>query len=60
MNSCDALRMVVSHWLKQNYNTERFGKPTWRMLVGAVAHPNGGSDCALARRIAKDHPIVSQ
>ena len=46
---------VVTEWLNQSYNTERFGLPTWKMLVQAVAHPNGGNNHALAQKIAAIH-----
>ena len=32
------------------------GKPTWRRLVEAVENPVGGNHCALAQKIARDHP----
>ena len=35
---------------------EKFGKPTWRRLVEAVKDPVGGNNCALAQKIATDHP----
>ena len=53
-----ALQEVIIQWLKQNYNVPKFGEPTWRMLVKAVAQRSGGGDGALARRIAKNHPAV--
>ena len=53
-----ALQEVIINWLKQNYNFSRFGEPTWRMLVKAVAQRSGGGDGALARRIAKNRPAV--
>ena len=37
---------------------EKFGKPTWRRLVEAVEDHVGGNNCALAQRIARDHPGV--
>ena len=50
------LKEVISAWLKQMYNVARHGKPTWRMLAKALAHPSGGANCALARKIVKNHP----
>ena len=43
---------VLTEWLQQNYNTDRFGKPSWKMLLDAVAHPVGGNNPALAIKIA--------
>ena len=49
------LRMVLRMWLQKSYNYQRWGHPTWRMLVEAVGDPAGGNDCALAETIAKKH-----
>ena len=49
------LRDVLTEWLKKAYNTARFGDPSWKLLVEAVAHPAGGSDRALADKIAKKY-----
>ena len=46
------LREALTEWLQQAYNTERFGPPSWKMLVAAVAHPSGGNNNALAQQIA--------
>ena len=46
---------LLTEWLQQNYNTDRFGKPSWRLLVDAVAHPVGGNNPALAKKIAAKH-----
>ena len=46
------LERVLTEWLQQAYNTERFGPPSWKLLVSAVAHPIGGNNYALAQQIA--------
>ena len=51
------LKDVINNWLDQNYNVVKHGVPTWKMLVKAVAHPSGGANCAVARRIAEEHPV---
>ncbi len=51
-----AMGAVIEEWLKGNYNTDRFGPPTWKMLVEVVANPNGGNNNSLAKIIAKKHP----
>ena len=43
---------VLTEWLNKAYDTYRFGLPSWKLLVAAVAHPVGGNDRALAERIA--------
>ena len=47
---------LLTEWLKKNYNVEKFGPPTWKMLVEAVAAPNGGNNRSLAEKIATLHP----
>ncbi len=51
-----AMGAVIEEWLKGNYNTVRFGHPTWKMLVKVVANPNGGNNNSLAMKIASEHP----
>ena len=46
------LSAVLEKWLQKNYNFERFGEPSWSLVVRAVSHPAGGGDRALALRIA--------
>ena len=45
------LTETMSQWLKENYNTARFGVPSWRTLVTAVQ----AIDMALAYEIAERH-----
>ena len=42
-------------WLKEGYDIEKHGPPTWRRLVDAVANSAGGDDHTLALDIAKKH-----
>ena len=46
---------IVKSWLEKDYNVIRFGDPTWRDLVKAVGHPDGGADMVLAMEIAERH-----
>ena len=55
-NPHKCLQAVVVKWLLKGYNYQRFGSPTWRMLVEAVGDPAGGDNVALAETIAKKHP----
>ena len=50
------LNDVVCVWLRQRYNVERFGAPTWRKLVEAIDDPAGANDHRLAKIIAQHHP----
>ena len=49
------LVLMVTEWLKRNYNVKRFGEPTWQKLVEAVGHPAGGANMAVAKDIARRH-----
>ena len=45
------LTEAMSEWLKENYNTAKFGVPSWRTLIKAVQ----AMDMALAHKIADKH-----
>ena len=47
----DCWNKALSHWIKQNYNTERFGLPSWRTLLKAIALVN----CSLFNTLAPQH-----
>ena len=49
----DCVTEILTPWLNKNYNTERFGEPSWTLLAEAVASPAGGNNTALAPEIAK-------
>lgn len=51
------LSQVLQEFLKKNYNTDKYGLPSWRLLVVAVSHKEGGENAGLALTIAKDHLI---
>ena len=51
-----AMGAVIEEWLNGNYNTKKFGVPTWKKLVEVVANPNGGKNNFIAEKIASDHP----
>ena len=46
---------ALSQWIQQNYNTEKFSKPLWKTLLGAIAH----IDRSLFEKLAIDHKGVS-
>ena len=54
-DSASRLEQVLTEWLQQAFDIERFGPPSWKQLVSAVAHPIGGNNPALAQRIAHRH-----
>ena len=53
-----ALNQIITNWLQRNYNTKKYGLPTWKMLVEAVRAPNGGNNAILADKIARLHPAT--
>ena len=54
-----ALEDVLLLWLDKKYNVEKFGPPTWRMLVRAVDMESGGNHHELAKQIASRHPATA-
>ena len=52
----DALEDVLLLWLNREYDVEKHGPPTWKMLVEAVNKKGGGDNCELAKQIASKHP----
>lgn len=58
-NVTDCLLEVLTQWLKKTYNIERFGDPSWKLLVKAVSDPAGGSNRALAEAIAQKHQGIT-
>ena len=52
-DSGDCLTKVLTLWLQRNYNTKRFGDPSWELLARAVRHPAGGNNSALAEEISE-------
>ena len=54
-NPEDCLLAVVEEWLKGVHNVKKYGHPSWRALLQAVAHPAGGANPALAQSIAAKH-----
>ena len=51
----DCLTAMLTLWLKKNYDTEKHGEPSWELLSGAVRHPAGGKNSALADSIARKY-----
>ena len=51
----DCLSETLSLWLNKNYNTEKFGNPTWELLAEAVSHRAGGNNPALSDDISMKH-----
>ena len=49
----DCVTEMLTLWLNRNYNTERFGEPSWELLARGVGHRSGGNDSALAEEISE-------
>ena len=59
LRSCDhedRLEKLVKRWLKQKFDHEKFGLPSWKKLVEAIGARAGGADGRHALKIAKEHP----
>ena len=48
----DCLHKALVEWLKLNYDHQRHGRPSWRMLAEAVI----SMDNKLFEKISKEHP----
>ena len=55
-NPHECLQAVVVKWLQKGYDYQRYGPPTWRVLVESVGDPVGGNNNSLAEAIARKHP----
>lgn len=55
-NPEECLLEVLKEWLRRNYDVARFGEPSWRKVVEALASPAAGNNKALALSIASEHP----
>ena len=42
---------ALNQWIKQNYNIVKFGKPSWKTLLGAIAR----IDRRLFEKLANEH-----
>ena len=47
------LNEVLKHWIRQDYNTEKFGHPSWRNLLKAI----GKIDKLFFKHLAAQHQI---
>lgn len=55
-NARMCMQGILVQYVRKSYNCDRFGDPSWRNVVKAVAHPAGGNDVKIAMVIAKEHP----
>ena len=51
----ECLKKALVEWLKQAYNVEKSGLPTWKKMVEVTAHPVAGNNPALAATLARNH-----
>ena len=58
-NTEDCLTKTLELWLKQNYDTNQWGPPSWTLLASVVRDPVGGNDHALAKKITEKHVTTS-
>ena len=49
----DCLMEMLKQWLNRNYDTVKYGEPSWRKLAEAVGHENG----AVFKTIAEQQKI---
>ena len=51
----ECLNNVLVEFLKKNYDWEKYGVPSWRLIVIALGHRTGGNNTELALRVAEEH-----
>ena len=56
----EKLIKMTSQWLRQDYDTEKYGPPTWATLIKAVRSKIGGKNPALADEIERDKLAETQ
>ena len=56
-NPEDCLGDMLLAWLQGQYDTKKFGQPSWELLCKAVDDCAGGNHPALAGSIRKRHGI---
>lgn len=55
-NSHDEMVTDMVDFLMRKRNAQLFGELSWKLITAAVAAPYGGSDCSLAKDIARRYP----
>lgn len=56
----DKVLGLVDIWTRWNYDTDTFGKPSWKNLVHAIGARAGGNACRAANKIADEHKPASK
>ena len=51
----ECLKEALAQWLKQEYDVDRNGLPTWKKMVEVAADPIAGENSALATTLARNH-----
>ena len=51
----ECLKEALEQWLKQAYDVNKNGLPTWKKMVEVAADPIAGDNPALAAIIAQNH-----
>ena len=54
-NPKKCLKEALAQWLKQKYDVDRNGLPTWKKLVEVAEDPIAGENPALATILARNH-----
>ena len=55
-DAVNCLTSTLTEFLKKNYDTNKYGVPSWKLIVAAVGYKEGGNNRNLALTIAKNHP----
>lgn len=55
----ESLREVFVAWFEEDYDINKYGLPSWRLLCNAIKKRWGGNNPALARKIARKNRTVN-
>ena len=55
----DYLTEILRVWLNKAYNVEKYGEPSWQILIKAVKNPSGGDNPAHADKIYSRRNLVN-
>ena len=53
LDSFEAMTLIIKHWFNDDVRGHK--RLTWKSLVEAVAHKNGGNNVALAMKLTDNH-----
>ena len=56
----ECLDQTLQVFLKMNYDTKKYGQPSWKLIVQALAHRGGGNNKDMALKVAGEHSTTKR